>query len=83
MVITFDELRKVKDLLPPGSMDKIANELSLDAETVRNFFGATHYDDGAAADVHFEKGMSGGVVKIENVAIWDAANKMLGEVGVS
>ena len=37
--ITFNELRKIKDALPSGSMHRIADELGLDADTVRNFFG--------------------------------------------
>ena len=37
--ITFNELRKIKDSLPAGSMHRIADELNLSVETVRNFFG--------------------------------------------
>ena len=37
--ITFNELRKIKDSLPAGSMHRIAAELNIDVETVRNFFG--------------------------------------------
>lgn len=35
--ITFNELRKIKDSLPSGSMHRIADELNLDVDTVRNF----------------------------------------------
>lgn len=35
--ITFNELRKIKDSLPSGSMHRIADELNLSVETVRNF----------------------------------------------
>ena len=38
-MITFNELRQIKDMLPSGSMQKIADELGLDVETVRNYFG--------------------------------------------
>ena len=38
--ITFNELRKIKDSLPSGSMHRIADELNMSVETVRNFFGA-------------------------------------------
>ena len=37
--ITFNELRKIKDSLPSGSMHRIADELNMSVETVRNFFG--------------------------------------------
>ena len=37
--ITFNELRKVKDSLPSGSMDAIAQELGIDPEEVRSYFG--------------------------------------------
>jgi hypothetical protein len=37
--ITFNELRKIKDSLPSGSMHRIADELGLNVDTVRNFFG--------------------------------------------
>ena len=37
--ITFNELRRIKDSLPSGSMHRIADELNMTVETVRNFFG--------------------------------------------
>ena len=36
--LTFNELRKIKDQLPSGSMRQIAEKLNLDEETVRNYF---------------------------------------------
>ena len=80
MVITFEELRRVKDSLPSGSMNKIASELELNVETVRNFFGGTKFEEGGTPDIHFEKGAyGGGIVRIENTAIWDCALKLLEE----
>ena len=35
--ITFNELRKIKDSLPDGSTHRIADELGLSVETVRNY----------------------------------------------
>jgi hypothetical protein len=45
-LITFNELRQIKASLPEGSMHRIADELGLDVETVRNFFGGTDYTSG-------------------------------------
>ena len=55
-MITFNELRQIKDMLPSGSMQKIADELGLDVETVRNYFGGDHYDEGKAVGLHIEQG---------------------------
>ena len=41
--ITFNELRKIKDSLPSGSMHRIADELGLHVDTVRNFFGGHNF----------------------------------------
>ena len=41
--ITFNELRALKDKLPDGSIRKIADELGLKPETVRNYFGGHNY----------------------------------------
>jgi len=80
MVISFEELRKVKDSLPDGSMKKIAEQLSIDEDTVRNYFGGAHYTDGGEAiDIHYEKTASGGVVKLENTEIFEAAQKIISE----
>ena len=43
--ITFNELRKIKDSLPSGSMQRIADELGLSVETVRNFFGGQNEEN--------------------------------------
>ena len=43
MVITFNELRRIKDKLPSGSSQRIADELGIDVDTVRNYFGGKHY----------------------------------------
>lgn len=80
MVITFEELRHIKDSLPHGSLERIAHELHLEVDTVRNYFGAEHFESpGKIADVHFEKGVSGGVVRLEDTAILNAAMRILDE----
>ena len=81
MVITFEELRHIKDTLPHGSMERIAQELNLEVDTVRNYFGAEHFEaPGKIADVHFEKGNHGGVVRLEDTAILDSAMKILDDM---
>lgn len=77
--ITFNELRKVKDSLPSGSMTKIAEELGLEKETVRNYFGGHNYRDGKSVGVHIEPGPDGGLVMLDDTLILDLANRILEE----
>lgn len=77
MVLSFQEFRNVKDNLPNGSMNEIAKQLDLEVETVRNYFGGTHFEDGRTSDVHFEKGVNGGYVRIENDRIFNCALDIL------
>ena len=83
MTITFNELRKIKDSLPDGSMKKIANELNLSVETVRNYFGGTNYDEGETVGIHLEKGPNGGIVVLDDTTILDMAKDILEKEGVS
>ena len=39
MIITFNELRRIKDRLPSGSSQRIADELGISVDSVRNYFG--------------------------------------------
>lgn len=77
MNITFNELRTMKDNLPDGTMHKIADELDISVESVRNYFGGANYQQGAVADIHIEKGPSGGIVHLENTVIYEMAQKYL------
>ncbi len=77
MNITFNELRKIKDSLPDGSMKKIAEQLNVSADTVRNYFGGDHYESGESMGVHFEPGPGGGIVQLEDTTILDMARSML------
>ena len=74
-MITFNELRQIKDMLPSGSMQKIADELGLDVETVRNYFGGDHYDEGKAVGLHIEQGPNGGIVKLTILRSWKKPKK--------
>lgn len=77
MVITFNELRRIKDRLPSGSSQRIADELGLDVSAVRNYFGGKHYDAVGGVGIHVEKGPDGGVVTLDDTAILDAAMRIL------
>lgn len=75
--ITFNELRKIKDQLPSGSMKKIAEKLEMNEETVRNYFGGTNFEKGQTVGVHFEQGPGGGIVKFDDTTILDMAIRMI------
>ncbi|MDR1698945.1 MAG: DNA-binding protein [Prevotellaceae bacterium] len=73
--ITFDELRKIKDNLPDGSMAKIAEELNVSVETVRNYFGGHNFQKGSSVGLHIEPGPGGGLVMLDDTTILDLALK--------
>jgi len=75
--ITFNELRKIKDSLPDGSIKKIAKEFGLTEETVRNYFGGANYTNGAAVGIHMEPGPNGGIVLLDDTAILDRAKELI------
>lgn len=77
--ITFNELRRIKDSLPSGSMAKIAEELGLEKESVKNYFGGKNYDDGHSVGVHIEPGPDGGLVMLDDTKILNVALRMLEE----
>lgn len=79
MVMTFQEFRKIKDSLPTGSIRRIADELHINEDTVRNYFGGTNYRRGSAPGVHFERGANGGYVRIDDEIIFKTALKILDE----
>ena len=79
MHITFNELRKIKDQLPQGSMKLIADRLNLSEDTVRNYFGGTHYPSGESVGFHVEQGPDGGIVSLDNSEILDIARGILNE----
>ncbi len=80
MNITFSELRRIKHQLPTGSVSKIANELNITEQTVRNYFGAKKYDQGEIVDKHVRPGPNGGYVNLSDTAILDSATRILNEV---
>ena len=72
-------MRRLKDSLPNGAMQEIADKLSLDVETVRNYFGGQNFKDGGAIGVHLEAGPDGGLVTLDDTTIFDIAVEMLNQ----
>lgn len=79
MNITFSELRKIKHNLPTGSVKRIANELNLDEQTVRNYFGAAKYQSGEITGRHIQPGPNGGIVNLKDTSILEMAKKIIAE----
>lgn len=75
--ITFNELRSIKDRLPDGSMQRIAKNLQIEVETVRNYFGGTNFDKGKSVGIHVEQGPNGGIVELDDTTILDCAMQIL------
>ena len=78
MNITYEKLRSIKHQLPTGSIKKIAQELDIEEQTVRNYFGAKKYNQGKVAGVHLQPGPNGGIVHLDDNRIIDLAMQMIG-----
>ena len=77
MNITFRELRKIKHQLPTGSVDRIANQLNIEPQTVRNYFGAKKYEHGGIIGKHVQPGPDGGFVNLKDTTILDLAREII------
>ena len=77
--ITFNELRRIKDSLPSGSMHRIADELNMTVETVRNFFGGHNFKNGKSVGIHLEQGPDGGLVMLDDTTVLEKALQILRE----
>ena len=77
--ITFNELRTIKDSLPTGSMHRIADELGMSVETVRNFFGGHNFKQGESVGIHLEPGPDGGLVMLDDTTVLYKALAILKE----
>ncbi len=75
--ITFNDLRRLKDSLPDGTMHSIADKLGVSVETVRNYFGGSNYKDADGIGVHIEPGPDGGIVVLDDTTIYDMAVDIL------
>jgi predicted transcriptional regulator len=79
MNITFEELRKIKHSLPTGGVKRIADELHLEEQTVRNYFGAKKYENGQIVSQHIQPGPNGGIVNLEDDTILNVAMRIIEE----
>ena len=79
MNITFEELRRIKHALQTGGVKRIADELKLEEQTVRNYFGAKKYENGQIVSQHIEPGPDGGIVHLEDETIINLARKIIEE----
>jgi len=78
-LITFNELRQIKAQLPEGSIHRIADELNMDVETVRNFFGGNNFKEGSSVGFHIEAGPNGGAVELDDTTVLDRALEIIAE----
>ena len=79
MNITFEELRRIKHALPTGSVKRIADELNIEEQTVRNYFGAKKYENGQIVSQHIQPGPDGGIVSLEDDTILVVAKRIITE----
>lgn len=80
--ITFNELRKIKDSLPDGSIKKLALEFKVSEDTVRNYFGGANYERGSTVGIHMEPGPNGGIVLLDDTSILDRAKELIKQIAV-
>ncbi|KGN82894.1 hypothetical protein [Porphyromonas cangingivalis] len=81
--LTFNELRRIKDSLPDGASQRIADELGIKVETVRNYFGGHNFKDGRSAGINIQPGPDGGIVELNDSTILDKAREILAEYEAS
>lgn len=77
MLVTFNELRRMKDSLPDGSIHQIAEKLGVEDQTVRNYFGGSNYRSGQPQGVHKEQGPDGGLIELDDLTIYEMAQEIL------
>lgn len=77
MNITFNELRDIKHRLPTGSVSRIAKELEIEEQTVRNYFGANKFNEGGLTGKHVQPGPNGGIVSLKDTTILEVAMRMI------
>jgi predicted transcriptional regulator len=83
MNITFEELRRIKHALPTGGVKRIADELKIEEQTVRNYFGAKKFENGQIVSQHIQPGPDGGIVMLEDDTILNVAKRIIEEAAAS
>ena len=83
MNITFNELRSIKHQLPTGSVARIAQQLDIEEQTVRNYFGAKKFDGGATTGNHVQPGPGGGIVQLEDTNILEIARQIIQDKSIA
>lgn len=78
-IISFNELRQIKDNLPDGGIGMIAERLNISPETVRNYFGGWDFNNGDSCGIHVESGPDGGIIEIDDTSILDMAIEIIKE----
>ena len=81
--ITFNELRRIKDSLPTGSMHRISDEMGLNFVRFRNFFGGQNFKECKSVGIDLEPGPDGGLVMLDDTTVLDRALKILDEMNAS
>ena len=77
--MTFNDLRKIKDNLPNGSVKLLSKEFDMSEETIRNYFGGSNYEKGTSVGIHTESGPNGGIVLIDDSTIFERAKELITE----
>ena len=60
-------------------MHRIADELNMTVETVRNFFGGHNFKNGKSVGIHLEPGPDGGLVMLDDTTVLEKAFQILRE----
>ena len=79
MNISWKELREIKHNMPSGSVSRIAKELGINEQTVRNYFGANKFEEGSLTGKHIQPGPNGGVVSLQDTTILNLAREIIQE----
>ena len=84
IIHTVEAIEKAEEVLARfGTRDAscIADELGINVDEVRNFFGGRHFEGATTtAGIVVEEGPDGGIVSFEDDAIYQAAMRILKEL---